>query len=170
MNMSNRVRQIRKAMKKTQKEFSELLGINQATLSLMETSNGPISERYIKTICSICNTNEYWLRTGEGDMFVENLETILQQLKNELHLTEMEIDILSVYLEFSSEDRKKILSFAQDFSKKLENRLRQNRALTIDEKVAAYRAKLEAEVYETSSEKKATILSPSLLIGGNSSI
>lgn len=147
MEMSDRAREVRKAMKKTQKEFAALMGTQQTTLSSMETSQGPISARYIKTICSIFNVNEHWLRTGEGQMFNNDKETVIRQLQQELFLTDDEMDLLSVYLEFPSEERQQILAFARRYSEKLAEKA-SHRPLTIDEKVAAYRAELEAEERE----------------------
>ena len=147
MEMSDRAREARKALKKTQKDFAKLLGIGQSTLAMMEISNGPIADRYIKIICSICNVNEHWLRTGEGQMFNNDKETVIRQLQQELFLTDDEMDLLSVYLEFPSEERQQILAFAKRYSEKLAEKA-MRRPLTIDEKVAAYRAELEAEERE----------------------
>ena len=144
MEMSDRAREARNALKKTQKEFAKLLGIGQSTLAMMETSHGPIADRYVKIICSICNVNEHWLRTGEGQIFNDDKETVIRQLQQELFLTDDEMELLSVYLEFPPEERQQILAFAKRYSEKLAEKGR-NRPLTIDEKVAAYRAELEAE-------------------------
>ena len=144
MEMSDRAREARKALKKTQKDFAKLLGIGQSTLAMMEISNGPIADRYIKIICSICNVNEHWLRTGGGQMFNNDKETVIRQLQQELFLTDDEMDLLTVYLEFPSEERQQILAFARRYSEKLAEKA-SHRPLTIDEKVAAYRAELEAE-------------------------
>lgn len=67
--MIKRLKQLRKALKLNQTELAGQLGITQTAYSMIENGNNPLSDRYIKVICSIFNVNEAWLRTGEGDMF-----------------------------------------------------------------------------------------------------
>lgn len=64
-----RLKQLRKALKINQTNFAKQLGITQTAYSMIENGNNPLSDRYIKVICSAFNVNEHWLRTGEGDMF-----------------------------------------------------------------------------------------------------
>ena len=67
--MRERIRQVRKALNLTQKEFGKKLGYTQTHLSMIELGNSGISEKNIKLICAAFNINERWLRTGEGEMF-----------------------------------------------------------------------------------------------------
>lgn len=38
----------------------------------MEKDGATVTEHNIKTICAQLSVNENWLRTGSGDMFIEN--------------------------------------------------------------------------------------------------
>lgn len=67
--MTKRLKQIRKTLKMNQTNFAKQLGITQTAYSMIESGINPLSDRYIKVICSTFNINENWLRTGEGDMF-----------------------------------------------------------------------------------------------------
>jgi transcriptional regulator with XRE-family HTH domain len=67
--MKNRITELRKALKLTQEEFSERLGMKRTGLSMIETGGNPLTEKNIKLICMIFNVHEPWLRTGEGPMF-----------------------------------------------------------------------------------------------------
>lgn len=58
-----------KALKMNKTNFAKELGITQTAYSIIENGNNPLSDRYIKVICSCFNANENWLRTGDGDMF-----------------------------------------------------------------------------------------------------
>lgn len=102
-----------------QADFAKLLGIGQSTLAMLEVSKRKISERHIKTICSICSVNEDWFRTGNGEMFVDKRKPILNKLIDELNLDKQEIEILNIYLSLSKEQRKSILNFIFEFSKKI---------------------------------------------------
>lgn len=70
--MNNRVRELRKTLNLSQKEFAERIGLKQNAISYMEKSGATVTEQNIKTICSQFSVNENWLRTGSGRMFLEN--------------------------------------------------------------------------------------------------
>lgn len=67
--MIERLKKLRKTLKINQTNFAKQLGITQTAYSMIENGNNPLSNRYIKVICSTFNVNENWLRTGNGDMF-----------------------------------------------------------------------------------------------------
>jgi len=67
--MNERIRLIRKALKLTQGEFSKRLGMQGASLSLIELGENALTEKNIKLVCMTFNVSEDWLRTGNGEMF-----------------------------------------------------------------------------------------------------
>lgn len=70
--MNGRIRELRKALELSQKEFAQKIGLKQNAISYMEKSGSTVTEQNIKAICSQFSVNEYWLRTGCGKMFLEN--------------------------------------------------------------------------------------------------
>lgn len=70
--MNNRIRELRKTLNLSQREFAEKIGLKQNAISYMEKSGSTVTERNIKTICSQFSVNEDWLRTGKGKMLLEN--------------------------------------------------------------------------------------------------
>ena len=69
--MKDRIRKVRKEAQKTQAEFAESLGLKQNTIATYEMGRFMPSDRTISDICRAYNVNEVWLRTGEGEMFVQ---------------------------------------------------------------------------------------------------
>lgn len=69
--MNERIKQLRKTLDLTLKEFGEKLGVSDAAISRIEKGNRSVTEQMFKTICREFNVNENWLRTGEGEMFVQ---------------------------------------------------------------------------------------------------
>lgn len=67
--LQERLKQIRKTLKINQTNFAKQLGITQTAYSMIENGVNPLSDRYIKVVCSVFNVNEDWLRSGAGDMF-----------------------------------------------------------------------------------------------------
>lgn len=69
--MKARIKSIRKALKLTQTEFGERIGLKGNTITGYENGLRTPSESIVLSICREFNVDEEWLRTGEGDMFVQ---------------------------------------------------------------------------------------------------
>lgn len=70
--MNKRIRQLRKALNLSQKDFAAKIGLKQNAISYMEKDGSTVTEQNIKTICAQFSVNEDWLRTGSGSMFLDN--------------------------------------------------------------------------------------------------
>lgn len=70
--MNHRIRELRKALNLSQKDFAAQIGLKQNAISYMEKAQSTVTEQNIKAICTQFNVNEDWLRTGFGTMFLEN--------------------------------------------------------------------------------------------------
>lgn len=103
--MNQRIRELRKALGLSGEKFGANLGLTKMAISKMENGRVSISEPNIKLICSTYNVNEAWLRTGEGEMFNETPESILDDLIQQYHLDDMDIRILESFLNLSPENR-----------------------------------------------------------------
>lgn len=55
----------------TQQDFAGKIEISRSNLGNIETGEVTVTDRTISSICRMFNVNENWLRTGEGEMFVE---------------------------------------------------------------------------------------------------
>lgn len=66
--MKDRIKQIRKENKLTQKEFAERLGIKQNTVASYEMGRIGISDSVIISICREFNISKDWLKNGTGEM------------------------------------------------------------------------------------------------------
>lgn len=69
--MQNRIKQIRKDAHLTQTAFGERIGVKGNTITNYETGLRVPSDAIILAICREFGVNENWLRTGEGEMYVE---------------------------------------------------------------------------------------------------
>lgn len=74
MTVGDRVKTIRKELMLNQTQFAEKIGISQRALSSIERETTNLTERNTREICRVFNVNEQWLRTGEGEMFLEPSE------------------------------------------------------------------------------------------------
>lgn len=69
--MNERLKKLRKTLDLTQQEFADKIGSKRNTIAKYETDTNVPSAAVISLICREFNVNENWLRTGEGDMFME---------------------------------------------------------------------------------------------------
>ena len=69
--MKNRIHELRKDLHLSQEQFADNLGLSRNFISLVEKGDRNISDRTISDICRLYKVNEDWLRTGEGQMYVE---------------------------------------------------------------------------------------------------
>ena len=69
--MNERLRKLRKTLDLTQQEFADRIGSKRNTVAKYETNTNTPSAAVISLICREFNVNETWLRTGEGEMFIE---------------------------------------------------------------------------------------------------
>lgn len=69
--LNERIKKLRKVFDLTQQEFAEKIGTARNNIAGYETGKRSPSEAVISLICKTFNVSETWLRTGEGEMFVE---------------------------------------------------------------------------------------------------
>ena len=69
--MNERLKKLRKELDLTQQKFAEKLGVKRNTVGQWECGINPLTDQTIFSICREFDVNETWLRTGEGEMFLE---------------------------------------------------------------------------------------------------
>lgn len=72
--MENRLKDLRKQLGLTQQEFADRLGVKRGAVANYEIGRNIPIDAVISLIVKEFDVNETWLRTGEGDMFLERDE------------------------------------------------------------------------------------------------
>ena len=67
--MENRLKELRKTLGLSQQEFADKIGIKRGAVANYEVGRNTPIDAVVSLICREFNVNEYWLRTGEGEMF-----------------------------------------------------------------------------------------------------
>lgn len=85
--MNERIKEVRLAQspKMSQDAFGAKIGITGAAVSRIESGDRNVTDQVIVSICREFNVSENWLRTGQGEMFIqispdEELDYILGQI------------------------------------------------------------------------------------------
>ena len=84
--MNERIRALRLALGLSQEEFGRHLGVGRGAITNIEFNKVEPKPLFVNLICREFNVNEAWLRTGEGDMFLDlppdkELDDIFAQIK-----------------------------------------------------------------------------------------
>lgn len=69
--MNERLKELRTRLKLSQADFGEKLFLSQNQVSLIEKGKRNLTDRSVNAICREFDVNEEWLRTGEGEMFID---------------------------------------------------------------------------------------------------
>jgi len=68
MTIGDRIKIVREAKEKSQRDFASSIKISQPALAMFENGQREPKPIHIEQICSKYNINEDWLQTGEGEM------------------------------------------------------------------------------------------------------
>ena len=107
--LNERIKFIRKYLKKTQQEFGILCGKCRRAIAAYESGAVIPDDSFLQLISLKFSINEEWLRTGQGDMFIETMDSMIENLAKKYNLNENDIDIIKNYIQLSEEDRKKFV-------------------------------------------------------------
>lgn len=109
MTVNARVKKLRKALNLSQTEFGKKLGVSKDVIANIELERVEIKELTINLICRTYNVNPLWLAEGEGDIFIETSESIIEDLASEYNLTDTEKKIVSNFIKLPPEERKTVI-------------------------------------------------------------
>lgn len=126
-----RIKYLRKTVLNiTQEEFASTLGISRSNVGNIEIGRINITDRVIQDICSKYDVNEHWLRTGEGDMFVQTNKTILDELSERYSLNGTERAVVETFLELSPDGRETVINYIMSVADKIrENAISRDEAI-----------------------------------------
>ena len=121
MTINDRVKALRKSLNLTQIEFGKKIAIAQGYLTNIENGYREVTDKIIKLICLEFNVNEDYLRNGTLPMFNQDEVFSLDKYAKERSASDIDIEILKIYLNLDKDVRKKIVSDFKKIFVKTEN-------------------------------------------------
>ena len=113
--MNERIRDLRKILGMNQTEFGNKIGLSQRAIASIEQGSN-ITERNFNAICKAFSVNPQWLRDGEGEMFVETREALIESVAEEFDLTSDETELIRTFLKLEPKYRTGVLEFVRRLS------------------------------------------------------
>jgi transcriptional regulator with XRE-family HTH domain len=80
MTINERIKEIRLALNKSQRDFAKSVYISNGYLSEIETGRKEVKPRLIHLIASNFSINTHWLLSGEGRMFNNTAEGKMEKM------------------------------------------------------------------------------------------
>lgn len=119
MTQSERIKEIRKTLNLTLEKFGEKLGVKKNTVSQLENGRNSLTEQMAKAICREFNVNYDYLVNGEGDMFSNLPQTILDDLCLQYDLDALDRLIVEMYIDLPPQDREVVKKMMKEFARKV---------------------------------------------------
>ena len=119
MTQSERVKEIRKTLDLTMEKFSEKLGVGKTAISNIESGNRNLTEQMSKAICREYNVNYDYLMYGEGEMFDDLPQTIVDELCAQYDLNDFDKALVEMYVSLPAGSRERIKEYMKQLVKKV---------------------------------------------------
>lgn len=141
--MNSRLKDIRKALRLTQKEFAARLGITDSGISRLEKGQNQLTDQLIRAICREYKVNYEYLKNGIGEMFVEVPQTVVDELCEQYDLDDFDRIMLQEYLKMDEASRNVLKTYIRKICGQISEV--DDTQAKIDSEVEAYREELELE-------------------------
>lgn len=105
MTQGERIKTIRKTLGLTLEKFGEKLGVTKVAISNIEKENRNLTEQMALAICREYNVNYDYLMAGEGEMFDNLPETVLDELCLQYDLDDYDRFLVELYISLPPELR-----------------------------------------------------------------
>lgn len=109
--MKERIRELRRHLNMTMEEFGARIGLTKSAVNFIESGRNGARDQTVFAICREFRVNEHWLRTGEGEMFEQTRETVLDKLCAEYDLGAEHRAIVEGFLDLTPQDRDVVLKY-----------------------------------------------------------
>ena len=114
--ISERFKQLRDELGKSQTEFGAGIGVSRSVINNIERGVTEPSDVFLNHLCDVYNVNREWLETGEGELFDKS-----EQLDETTKLIESISDspamrsLLATWAQLSDENKAVFERFAADY-------------------------------------------------------
>lgn len=119
MTQGERVREIRKELNLTLEKFGEKLGVGKTAISKIEKGENSLTDQMLKAICREYNVSYDYLVNGEGEMFDDLPQTVLDELCVQYDCDGFDRVLIEEYLKLSADDKQVLKDFIKRLSKKI---------------------------------------------------
>lgn len=119
MTNGERVNEVRKSLGLTLEKFGEKLGVTKTTISRIEKGVNNLTDQMTISICREYNVNYDYLMYGEGEMFDDLPQTIVDELCVQYDLNDFDKALVEMYVSLPVGSRERIKEYMKQLVKKV---------------------------------------------------
>lgn len=119
MTNGERVNEVRKSLGLTLEKFGEKLGVTKTTISRIEKGVNNLTDQMAISICREYNVNYDYLMYGEGEMFDDLPQTIVDELCAQYDLNDFDKALVEMYVSLPVGSRERIKEYMKQLVKKV---------------------------------------------------
>jgi transcriptional regulator with XRE-family HTH domain len=119
MTNGERVNEVRKSLGLTLEKFGEKLGVTKTTISRIEKGVNNLTDQMAISICREYNVNYDYLMYGEGEMFDDLPQTIVDELCVQYGLNDFDKALVEMYVSLPAGSRERIKEYMKQLVKKV---------------------------------------------------
>lgn len=119
MTNGERVNEVRKSLGLTLEKFGEKLGVTKTTISRIEKGVNNLTDQMAISICREYNVNYDYLMYGEGEMFDDLPQTIVDELCVQYGLNDFDKALVEMYVSLPAGIRERIKEYMKQLVKKV---------------------------------------------------
>lgn len=119
MTNGERVNEVRKSLGLTLEKFGEKLGVTKTTISRIEKGVNNLTDQMAISICREYNVNYDYLMYGEGEMFDDLPQTIVDELCAQYNLNDFDKALVEMYVSLPTGSRERIKEYMKQLVKKV---------------------------------------------------
>jgi transcriptional regulator with XRE-family HTH domain len=118
MTQGERVHEIRKSLNLTLEKFGEKLGVGKTAIFKIEKSENSLTDQMVRSICREYNVSYDYLINGEGEIFDDLPQTVLDELCTQYDLSDFDRMLVEMYVELPKELREQAENCIKKFLEK----------------------------------------------------
>lgn len=119
MTNGEHVNEVRKSLGLTLEKFGEKLGVTKTTISRIEKGVNNLTDQMAISICREYNVNYDYLMYGEGEMFDDLPQTIVDELCAQYDLNDFDKALVEMYVSLPAGSRERIKEYMKQLVKKV---------------------------------------------------
>ncbi len=114
--MNSRIKELRTALKLSAEKFGSRLGVTRSAISRIENGVVNLTEQMLLAICREFNVREEWLRTGNGEMFLDIDEDDFAKAAATLSGDDFVRNLIIEYCKLDDDSKKLFRNFIHNLS------------------------------------------------------
>ena len=111
--ISDRFKQMREALGKTQTEFGVGIGVSRSVIKNIEYGVTQPTKLFLNHLCEVYNVNLNWLETGEGEMFTA--DPAEARIQDRVQSSPAMQSLLAAWDQLGEPERDAFVAFARKF-------------------------------------------------------